>query len=240
MDVSQPAYILHSRPYRETSVIATLLTPEHGKLNAVIKGARSKGKRSTSKGAVLQPFQKLLVEWREKPNSTSDLVSLRGFEADTLRFPLEAESSFCGLYLNEILYRLLYNGVAVDSLFEQYEQALFSLLRSQNRSEQAWVLRQFEFQLLEAMGLNLNCETDVNHQPIQSGVNYLFYPEMGAYPVNGEETGGNGVPISGECLLLLSNLEFCEDCLPSWKRLLRHVLSLYLGSKPILSRQLFR
>lgn len=240
MDVCQPAYILHSRPYRETSVIATLLTPDHGKLNAVIKGARSKTKRSASKGAILQPFQKLLVEWREKPNASSDLVSLRAFEADTLRFPLEAESSFCGLYLNEILYRLLYNGVAVDTLFDHYEQALFALLRSENRIEQAWVLRQFEFQLLEAMGLNLNCESDAQHNPIQPDLNYLFYPEMGAYPTSDEEVSGNGVLISGECLLKLSRLQFCEQCLPVWKRLLRHVLKLYLGSKPILARQLFR
>ncbi|WP_245566321.1 DNA repair protein RecO [Thiomicrorhabdus chilensis] len=241
MEISQPAYLLHSRPYRETSILATLLTPEYGKVNAVIRGVRSSSRKGkTQKGAILQPFQKVLFEWREKPNRASDLISIRAFEAMHLRFPLEGESSFCGLYLNELLYRLLYGGVSVDALFSEYEQALFALLKTQTRNEQAWVLRQFEFQLLESLGLNLNCEMDAHNQTIIAERDYHFYPEIGAVPAEQESAGGSGVLISGACLQRLVNKEYCEPCLLVWKRLLRQVLSLYLGNKPILARQLFK
>ncbi|WP_178860923.1 DNA repair protein RecO [Thiomicrorhabdus cannonii] len=239
MEIRQPAYVLHRRAYRETSLLVTLLTPEHGKINAVVRGVRGKTRSALQKNAVLQPFQKLQIQWKEKAHTTSDLVTLSLFEPEPLRFPLEGEASFCGLYMNELLYRLLYHGAAVEELFADYEQALFALLKTHNRSEQAWVLRQFESALLQALGVELNGVDDAHHQPLQAAQDYLYYPEMGAYPYQ-EGMQQGGVLISGACLQALAERRFCEACLPQWKVLLRQILSVYLGNKPILARQLFK
>jgi len=240
MEIVQSAYVLHTRAYRETSVIATFLTQDHGKINGVVRGVRGKTRSSMQKNATLQPFQKLSIEWRDKPHSNNDLVTIRTVESEPVRFFLEGESSFCGLYLNELLYRLLYPRVSLESLFDEYEQSLLKLLKVDSRNQQAWVLRQFELHLLQDLGVSLHFDLDANKQAIESTAQYQYYPEMGAFPVLDEQVVGNGVLISGECLLKLSDLTYCETCLGSWKRLLRHVLNLYLGSKPIMTRQLFK
>lgn len=240
MDIIQTAYVLHTRAYRETSVLATFLTQDHGKINGVVRGVRGKTRSSMQKNATLQPFQKLSIQWRERPNSNSDLVTIRTVESEPVRFFLEGESSFCGLYLNEILYRLLYPRVNVESLFEAYQQTLLKLLKVNARNEQAWMLRQFEWHLLKELGVSLHADFDANKEPIEPSINYQYYPEVGAYPLLDGHEVGNGVLISGDCLLKLSSLTYCETCLGSWKRLLRYVLNLYLGSKPIMTRQLFK
>lgn len=239
MEIRQPAYVLHRRAYRETSLLVTLLTPEHGKINAVVRGVRSNSRSALQKNAVLQPFQKLQIQWKEKAHTLSDLVSLTLFEPELLRFPLEGEASFCGLYMNELLYRLLYHGVALEELFADYEQALLALLKTQNRTEQAWVLRRFEYALLQALGVEFNAMEDAHHQALQAEQDYLYYPEMGAYPYeDGMQQGG--ILIRGVCLQALAEQRFCEACMAQWKALLRRILSVYLGNKPILARQLFK
>lgn len=240
MDIIQTAYVLHARAYRETSVIATFLTHEHGKINGVVRGVRGTTRSSMQKNATLQPFQKLSIQWRDRPNTNNDLVTIRAVESEPVRFFLEGESSFCGLYLNELLYRLLYPRVSVESVFDAYEQTLLKLLKVNSRSQQAWVLRQFEWQLLQELGVSLCADLDANKAPIEAELYYQYYPEMGAYPLLDGQAVGNGVLISGDCLLKLSGLTYCETCLGAWKRLLRHVLNLYLGSKPIMTRQLFK
>lgn len=240
MEIVDQAYVLHTRPYRETSVIATFLTQQHGKLNGVVRGVRGKSRSSMQKNAVLQPFQKLVISWRDKSQSSNDLVTIRSFEAEPVRFFLEGESSFCGLYINELLYRLLFQRVGVETLFAEYQQALLQLMSVDSRSEQAWVLRQFELHLLHELGVSLQLQQDANKQPVKAELQYQFYPEMGAYPLLEGETIGNGVLLSGECLLKLAQRNYCEACLPVWKRLLRQVLNVYLGSKPIMTRRLFK
>ena len=53
MEGWQRAFVLHSRPWSETSLMLDVFTEESGRVRLVAKGARSK--RSTLKGA-LQPF----------------------------------------------------------------------------------------------------------------------------------------------------------------------------------------
>ncbi|NPA72296.1 MAG: DNA repair protein RecO [Gammaproteobacteria bacterium] len=238
MEIEQTAFVLHSRPYRETSVLVTFLSPDYGKFNAVVRGVRGGKKTSAQKAALLQPFQLLTVQWRERAHRPSDLVSLKQFELAGLRFPLSGESSLCGLYLNELLYRLLFPQVAVEALFEHYQQALYQLLSATSRNDQAWSLRQFEYQLLSELGQGLVCDQDLDGNLIETDVAYYFYPETGAIKaaLDGLKTG---IPISGECLQSLTNTECCEACLPALKRLFRAVLAPYLGSKPIMARALF-
>ena len=237
MQIQQNAYVLHSRPYKETSALVTFLTPDYGKINAVVRGVRGGRKPSAQKMAMLQPFQQVLLEWRER-NSASDLISVQQIEMGSLRFPLHGEANICGLYLNELLYRLLFPQVAIETLMDDYQQALYQLTRSNERNQQAWALRQFEFQLLQLMGEGLQCDSDYYQQPIDAQADYFYYPQQGPVLATQDKLR-NGVAVSGHCLLSLAQNDYDETCLPCLKRLFRQVLALYLGNKPIMARELF-
>ena len=239
MEIEQSVFVLHSRPYRETSALVTFLSPDYGKFNGVVRGVRGGRKTATQKTALLQPFQQLTVLWRERSHKSSDLVSIQQVELNDLRFPLSGDASICGLYLNELLYRLLFAQVPVEPLYEHYQQALYQLLAAKNRSDQAWSLRQFEYHLLNELGQGLICDIDIQQRPIDADVLYHFYPENGV--IRAEMDGiGNGIPIQGECLLALAEANFCEPCLGQWKNLFRAILNQYLGDKTLMTRQLFR
>jgi DNA repair protein RecO (recombination protein O) len=244
VDIEQNALVLHSRPYRETSALVTLFTPDYGKLTAVIRGVRGGKKTTASKVALLQPFQMLTIGWRDNPRAmsatASDLITLQQLEATPLRFPLLGENAVCGLYENELLYRMLYPGVVSEALFADYQQSLYHLANAQNRLDQAWSLRQFEFQLLDALGFGLVCDVDSLQHPIEPQADYAYYPQMGAVRlIDPHITPGQAVVIRGECLLKLAQLTLCPTCLNAWKTLLRHALQAHLGAKPVMTRQLF-
>lgn len=239
MEVEQQAFVLHSRPYRETSALVSFFTPEYGKISGVVRGVRGASKTSSSKAAAIQPFQKLVISWREKPNVQSDLVSIKRFEALPVRFPLQSESSICGLYLNELLYRLLYPQVSSEILFEHYQQALYELLAAQNRNQQAWSLRKFEAHLLSEMGQPVITEQDSEGRPVDSQQKYFYYQQLGAVNAAVDKTR-SGIRICGACLQALQAEKYDERCLSQLKTLFRQLLAEYLGNKPIKTRELFK
>lgn len=243
MDIQQTAFVLHSRPYKETSAIVTFFTEEHGKVNGVVRGVRGGRKNTSQKAAAIQPFQKLQISWREKSQMPQDLVSIRQFEALPVSFPLQSDANICGLYLNEILYRLLFPRVAVESLFADYQQALIHLLSAtQDRAKQAWTLRLFEANLLAELGQPLLWDMDAQGEEIDSEANYQYFVQHGPVKVMHEQASHSqpAPQISGHCLQALANQEYCEDCLPALKKLFRTLLADVLGNKPIKTRELFR
>ncbi|MCF6253321.1 MAG: DNA repair protein RecO [Thiomicrorhabdus sp.] len=239
MEIEQSAFVLHSRAYRETSALVTFFSPEYCKFNGIVRGVRGGRKTASQKSALLQPFQLLTLQWRERANKSSDLVSIYQFERAALYFPLAGEASICGLYLNELLYRLLFSQVSAEPLFEQYQQTLYQLLAAKTRNEQAWALRLFEYHLLNELGQGVVCDEGMAQQPIEPEENYCFYPESGAIKV-AEDGLATGVPICGRSLISLAEQQYCELALPELKRLLRAVLTPYLGGKPIMTRELFK
>ncbi|MGC9385400.1 MAG: DNA repair protein RecO, partial [Hydrogenovibrio sp.] len=214
-DIEQLAFVLHRRAYRETSLLVTFFTADFGKQNAVVKGVRTGSRAAAAKQAWLQPFQGVNIGWRERQGRTSDLVALNHLESAQLRFPLAGEASVCGLYVNELLYRLLYPSLATDRLFEAYQQTLYDLAVSRNRSDQAWALRQFEYELLSELGVAFQIETDHRQQPLVIQQRYWFHPEQGLFAENDAAlpTGMVGVWVTGDCLLKLAKGCFCEGCL---------------------------
>lgn len=244
LEIEQLALVLHSRPYRETSLMLTLLTPEQGKINAVVRGVRTKSKTAAIKQAWCQPFQELRIRWIEKTaQKLPRLFNLSQFEPTSVRFPLMGEASICGLYVNELLYRLLYPQVPVESMFQTYQQTLYDLAIAKNRFEQAWALRQFEYELLMSLGVAFDLSHDAQQHPVLEQQNYRFFPELG-FVVEERNTvsdlNGLGSPISGQCLLQFAQFEPCERCMPQWRALFRNQLNHYLGGKPIQTRALFQ
>lgn len=251
MEFQQAAFVLHSRPYKETSAIVTFFTEQHGKINGVVRGVRGGGKTSSQKAAAIQPFQKLIIHWREKQTQTSDLVSIRHFEALPMTFPLQSDANICGLYINELLYRLLFPHVAVERLFTHYQQALLGLLKAtHDRALQAWTLRQFELKLLDELGQPVMTNIDAQGATIQTQLTYRYYVQLGPTVEHTHQIGNalshevvsesSGVLITGQALLALQENQFCQACLPELKALFRLLLADLLGHKPIKTRELFR
>ena len=135
----QPAYVLHSRSFRETSLIVEAFTREHGRVAVVARGVKSPKSRWRN---ALQPFRPLLLSWNQK----SDLGTLTA--ADQVASPpaLQGQALYCGLYLNELLMRLLHRGDPHAEVFERYRQVLAELASGVSPQP---VLRIFEKHLLE-------------------------------------------------------------------------------------------
>src|SRR5262249_26506740 len=133
----QPAYILHRRAYRETSFLLEIFSKDHGRLTAVIKGARNN--KANTQG-LFQPFTPLLVSWAGK----GEMMTLTHLELNGEAERLQGECLFAGFYLNELLMALLEKWDAHSGLFLAYQQALQQL---QGKSLDQKVLRTFEKRL---------------------------------------------------------------------------------------------
>lgn len=223
-----PAFVLHHRPYRNTSSLLELFTPGHGRLGAVARGAR--GPKSKLKG-LLQPFTPLLISW----HGTGDLVNLTTVEPDGTPPLFTGRSALDGFYLNELLLRLLPRRDAAEVVFQCYRETLH-LLADPDQEERA--LRLFEKVLLQELGYGLALETEAESgAPVRADQYYAYVPDVG--PVAADQ--GSGVLVRGRSLLALARDDLADaEALHDAKRLLRAALEPQLGGKPLKSRELFR
>jgi DNA repair protein RecO (recombination protein O) len=222
----EPAYVLHSRPFRETSLIVDAFTREHGRVAVVARGARSARSRWRN---VLQPFRPLLLSWNQK----SDLGTLTAVDQVASPPALQGQSLYCGLYLNELLMRLLHRGDPHDEVFERY-RLMLSELASEVPPQP--LLRIFEKHLLEAIGyaMLLDREYD-NGAEIQPQLWYEYQPQQGPVLCAGQKSGR----VSGAALLALSAENLQAENLPELRTLMRRVIGYHLGDKPLASLSLF-
>ncbi len=223
----QSAYLLHRRPYRETSLLIEAFTASAGRIALIAKGARS-GRKGLA--GLLQPFQPLLLSWTLR----GEVGTLTAAEPREQVVALNGTALFSGFYLNELLMRLLARHDPHPELFESYEKTLH-LLTDPSHAE--WALRLFERDLLESLGYGLMLEQSVDGQPIQPLINYCYHLEHGPAPANGQE---RCLRVTGTVLLALASGEMPdEQARREAKRLMRAALGLYLGNKPLQSRELF-
>lgn len=227
--MQEPAYVLHQHAYSETSLLLELFTRLHGKVGVVAKGAR---RPRSPLHAALIPFQPLSVSFTGR----GELPTLTSAEplmpAPVLAGPL----LFCGLYLNELLQRLLHRHDPHERLFEQFSQALNQLPDSATPEP---VLRLFEKRLLEEIGYGLVLEHEADSGAVIAPASrYRYLSERGPMPYT---PGGEGIPVHGSTLLALS-VERLEDTtvLQEAKQLLRALLARQLGDRPLASRDLFQ
>ena len=225
-----PCFVLHQRPWRETSLIIEVFSTHSGRLGLVARGAR----RSASPlRGLLQPFVPLLASWSER----GELGTLRTAELDGPVLPLAGRGLAGGLYLNELIMRLTHRHDPHPELLPHYRQALLGL-RDESGIEP--VLRVFEKRLLSAIGYGLLLEREAeSEEAVRDELRYRYVPERG--PLRGGEGAPPGVDVSGATLLALSRerLESAAQ-LSEAKRLMRFLLERQLGSRPLASRMLFR
>ncbi|CAH9017426.1 DNA repair protein RecO [Candidatus Nitrosacidococcus sp. I8] len=223
----QPAYVLHQRPYRETSALIESFTEDYGRVSLIAKGIKRKNSKVIG---LLQPFQPLLISWVGRSN----LVTLTGVEASGSSIHLVGEPLICGFYLNELLLRLLSYQDSFKPLFSIYARSLQQLACSEQYQP---ILRLFERDLLIHLGYAPLLKYEIGtHQPIKAEQWYSYQIEKG--PSKFELNNGiEGMKLKGQTLLSLAYGKL-TDSQSVWeaKNLLRWLLSPYLGDKPLKSR----
>jgi DNA repair protein RecO (recombination protein O) len=227
----EPAFVLHTYAYRETSVIVEALTAAYGRVALVARGVRRP--RSELRG-VLQAFQPLTLSWA----GGGELKTL--IKADWCGgLPLVGGSALlCGFYLNELLLKLLPREDPHPLLYRAYDATLARLAAG---AEQAPVLRQFELKLLAELGyaLPLTHEADTG-RPVDPAERYYYAFDRG--PRIGVAEPGRRYPqVRGTTLLALAQQDFrAPEATAEAKRLMREVLDHYLERRTIVSRRVVR
>ncbi|WP_421865635.1 DNA repair protein RecO [Motiliproteus sp.] len=223
----QSGYVLHSRPYRETSALVDYFSQQQGLIRAVVKGVRG----SRSKQRILtQPFQLMELNWRGR----AELKTLLSGEPMGAVSLLQGRALWCGLYLNELTLRLIPQADPLPKLFAYYQLALERLNDPQ---QQEPVLRIYERQLLQQLGLGIDFDYCLSGQPIQAESAYHLDPHQGFIRSPQIEPGS----YRGHELLAIARDDFQnEEIRRSAKRLMRSLLAVHLGDRPLRSRELFQ
>lgn len=229
MEGWQRAFVLHSRPWSETSLLLDVFSEESGRVRLVAKGARSR--RSNLKGT-LQPFTPLLIRF----GGRGDVKTLRSAEAVSLALPLSGIALYSGLYVNELLSRVLEQETRFSELFFDYLHCIQSLAGENASPEPA--LRRFELALLGHLGYGvdyLHCAG--SGESVSPEMTYRYREEKGFIA----SLVVDNLSFTGHELQALATREFPDAAtLRAAKRFTRIALKPYLGGKPLKSRELFR
>lgn len=226
----EPAYILHTRPYRDTSLLLDVFSRVHGRLGAVAKGARQA--KSKFQG-LLQPFTVLLLSW----SGRGELMTLTDAEPQLPATKLNGPQLMAGFYLNELLIRLLQRHDPHQTLFDVYHETL-CLLAGNEQAEPA--LRRFEAYLLQETGYGLILDHDVQTgEAIQSDARYCYHLEHGPVKLTDADEQTQGIVVHGQTLLAIRDETLVEALhLKQAKQLMRAIIAHQLGGKPLHSREL--
>jgi DNA repair protein RecO (recombination protein O) len=227
----QPAYVLHSYPFRETSLVVEVFSRNFGRLAVVARGARRP--RSALRGLLLS-FQPLQLAWFGK----SELRTLHKAEWQGGLPLLQGMALICGFYLNELLVKLLHRDDPHDALFQYYEETLRALGEREPAPDYAAILRRFEKHLLRELGYALTLDHDVETgEQIEVEVSYFFQIEKG--PLRGARAGQNGVQLLGKTLLDMAADDYSDPVTQQQsKALMRTLINHYLGGESLHTRQL--
>ncbi|NGZ86151.1 DNA repair protein RecO [Duganella aceris] len=223
----QPAFVLHSYPYKETSLIIDLFTRDFGRVALIAKGA--KRPHSQLRG-VLQTFQPLSSSWVGK----SELRTLTDAEWVGGMLPLEKTALLCGFYLNELLVKLLARDDAHPKLFDHYVATLNQLAHNEPASI---VLRKFERALLKETGVSADLtRCTATRAPVRADVIYVVDPERGPRPERASDVSPR---VAGKTLLDMEREDYQDAATQSQsKHLMRYLLAHHLGGAPLNTRQI--
>ncbi|MDE1183696.1 DNA repair protein RecO [Paraburkholderia sp.] len=224
----QPAFVLHSYPHRETSLIIDVLSRDHGRLALVAKGA--KRPHSALRG-VLQTFQPLALSWSGK----SEIRTLTGAEWVGGMLPLTGDALLCGFYVNELLVKFCAREDPHPDLFRHY---VITMTRLAHDEPPVQVLRSFERVLLKETGYAMALGRTVTRQTVQADGRYVFDPDRGVREASGGQPAQWPV-VSGQTLLDMEQDDYHRpQTVSQSKTLMRFLLNTYLGGTPLATRQI--
>jgi DNA repair protein RecO (recombination protein O) len=223
----QPAFVLHSYPFRETSLVLEVFSREHGRLPLVARGARRP--RSALRG-LLMSFQPLTLSWFGK----NELRTLHSAEWQGGQPQLQGKALLCGLYLNELLLNLMARDDPHERLFDYYQQTLQRLAHEQDH---AATLRCFEKHMLQELGYALLLEHEADSgKLIASDVHYRYVVERGAL-----RDTEQGLPVLGKTLQDMAADDYSDAVSAQQsKQLMRMLLNHHLAGKTLHTRELIK
>ncbi|MDO8264302.1 MAG: DNA repair protein RecO [Gallionella sp.] len=226
----EPAFVLHSYPFSETSLILDVFSRKHGRLPIMARGARRP--KSNLRG-VLMNFQPLLLSWFGK----GEVRTLHGAEWQGGQPYLQGTALMCGFYLNELLLNLLARDDPHEQLFDYYRATLHRLA---HETDHAATLRCFEKHLLQELGYALVLEREAgSDKAIQAEVCYRYAVERGPLPDDGDVR--IGLPVLGKTLLDMAADDYADPVTAQQsKQLMRMLLNHHLGGKTLHTRELIK
>lgn len=225
---AEPAFVLHTRPWRETSMLVEVLTAEHGRLGLVARGVH--GPKRHLLRAALQPLQYIRFDAVQR----GELATLSSAEALDAAPRLQGDAMLAGFYLNELTLRLAPRGDPQPDLFEAYREARARLGGS---DPLAWTLRRYERDLLDAIGFGLEWSVESEGPPVDPAARYRIDPEAGVRRLLADRGHGDRRnAATGRALQALAADVLPEDAdLASLRRPMREVLAFHLGPRGLKS-----
>jgi DNA repair protein RecO (recombination protein O) len=225
----EPAFVLHSYPWRETSLIVEAFSRHHGRVALVARGA----KRPTSQfRGLLAAFNPLALSW----SGRGDIKTLIRAEWLGGMQPLRGEALLAAFYVNELLVRLLARGDAHERLFGSYVGLLHALAQHARHDSS---LRGFELDLLTDVGYALPLDACLDGEPIDPAARYAFPGGHGARRLGLHEDEVQSV--SGRTLLAMAARDFTDArVIAESKTLLRQVIRYHLGGRPLNTRRILQ
>ncbi|WP_342315775.1 DNA repair protein RecO [Lysobacter sp. FW306-1B-D06B] len=225
---AEAAFVLHARPWRETSALVEVLSEQYGRLGLVARGVQ--GPKRQALRAALQPLQWI----RFDAVQVGELARLNTAEALDVAPRLAGEAMLSGFYLNELTLRLAPRQDPAPELYAAYALARARLGAGEPL---AWTLRRYERDLLDALGFGFDWHHDGDGTPIDTAARYRLDPEYGPRRVLSDRGHGDrSQAATGRGLLALADDTVPEaDDLPGLRRAMREVLTHYLGPRGLKS-----
>lgn len=225
------AYVLHSVPYKETSLVVELFCKNQGRVPVVAKGAK---RPHSSLRAVLVSFQPLAVRYSGK----SEVKTLLSAEWLGGLMPPDGRALFAAYYLNELLMRGLGREDPHPELFELYQTTLIGLVGGEDMNV---CVRQFEVGLLEALGYGLDWTNDAQGREIDPQTDYVWVDQQGWTPSNGvnvNKSVGSGVEhgVQGEWICSIQSGMWSKSAASALRPITRQLLMAHIAPNGLLSR----
>ena len=220
-------YVLHTYPFKETSLIVEIFSKIHGRISIVAKGARRP--RSLVRG-MLQSFQSLEATW----SGQGEMKTLHSIDWCDEILQIEGDALICGFYINELLIRLVPKEDPHETLFDFYHQTMEHLSKKNNLSV---TLRRFELRLLQELGYELPLVKDDNDELVNP--KKIYHYKVG-YGPSETKNSTQGVTLLGKTLIDMSDDDYRDPKTETQsKNLMRYLIGYYIGDKPLNSKQLF-
>ena len=223
------AFVLHTRPWRDTSLLVEWFTEDFGRLTTYQRGARTRGKKSPLRPMAFQCLQMILA-------GRGDMKTATQIEPAGCAHLLHGQSLAVGFYLNELLMRALHRHEPAPVLFDIYAQHLAALAGPS--VDFGTVVRGFERDLLVELGVGIDWQSTADTQEsIDPQALYWLAPEEGIL-----QQRGRGYPVAGNVLKAIAENRTLSDAADrrQARDLLQSLLAPHVGSAPFHSRALWR
>jgi DNA repair protein RecO (recombination protein O) len=224
----EPAFVLHARPWRETSLLVEVLTEQHGRIVLLARGVQ--GRKSHVLRAALQPLQLI----RFSAVLGGELAQLRQAEALDAAPRLTGEAMLAGFYVNELLLRLLPRHDPAAEIYQAYAQLRCRLSGDESL---AWTLRRFERDLLEGLGVGFDLCHDADGLPLDPAARYRLEPLEGPRRLLSDRGAADrgGAPTGSALLALASDVMPTAEEMVCLRRGMRALLLHHLGGRGLKS-----